>query len=177
MKKEVNISPVIPASVFSWRIIFPVFYSLVSTLLLPLSWWYILTSGDVYDILAGSIVFVMSLVLWLVMVWGELRLRAVRICFKETCIEIVPFLGFGRKQQYQYDQVTGYTTLLQPSLPLPYECITLLGHQKELLQVSAFYFSNYKQLKTLMKEKFEDKGREEYSLKKAFTEIFTSGRR
>lgn len=159
-------------SSFSGRTFLPVFYSLMATLLIPATVWYIFTSSAIYDIIGGLVFFVLLTVIWIVFVWGELRLKAVRIYFREDAIECVPFLGWGRKTSYSHNQITGYKIMLEPALPLPYESIILVSHEKELLQISQFYFRNYEPMKSLISDSFDDLGSEKFSTWKAFTNIF-----
>lgn len=163
---------IVQASSFSGRIFLPVFYSLMVTLLMPATVWYIFTSSTVYDIIGGLIFFVLLTAIWVVFVWGELRLKAFRIYFREDTIECIPFLGLGKKKSYSHNQITGYKIMLEPALPLPYESIILVSHEKELLQLSQFYFRNYEPMKLLIKDSFEDLGREKFSTWKAFAGIF-----
>ena len=174
MEKEKIQLPIIQISVFSGRIVFPVFYSLISSLLLPASLWYILTSTDLYDILPGVLVFVFTLFLWVVMVWGELRLKMSRLYFKEGVMEIISFWGLWGKRICYYEHITGFKTLLEPALPTPYECITLMNGEKKLLRISQFYYSNYDEIKLLVTNTFQDLGREEFSTKRTFADIFKS---
>ncbi len=159
-------------SVFSNRIAIPIFYSLIASLLLPAIVWYIFTSGDVLDIIGGIVAFVLVLIIWLVMVWGELRLKTHRIYFTTNGIEVRPFLGLRKSQTYSYDDITGFTIELQPAYPFPYERITLMSHEKKLLRISQFYFRNYKEIKLLITERFTNYQIQKFSLRKAITEIF-----
>ncbi len=163
---------VIQESVFSNWVIIPVFFSLITTLLLPATSWYILTSNDAFDIIGGAIAFLFELAIWIVMVWGELRLKALRIYFKTNSIEIRPFLGLGKKTLYSYNEISGFTIGLQPAYPLPYEYITLIGNKKRILRISQFYFRNYKEIKLLVIEKFENYQIQKFSLRKLIAEIF-----
>lgn len=160
-------------SLFSGRVGVPVFFSLLTSILLPATVWYILTSQNIFDIIGGIIAFIVILFIWLTMVWGELRLRAIRISFTDSGIELQPFLGFGNKKFYKYDHITGFQTTLQPALPLPNECITLISNKQTVVHISRYYYSNYTALKTLVKQKFDDDGIVQFNLKKMFIEIFS----
>ncbi|MDZ4072708.1 MAG: hypothetical protein U1C70_12850 [Sediminibacterium sp.] len=157
---------------FSNRIAIPIFYSLITSLLLPATIWYIFTSGDVFDIIWGILAFVLVLMIWLVMVWGELRLKIHRIYFTTKGIEVRSFLGIGKKRTYSYDVITGFMIGLQPAYPFPYESITLMLNEKKLLRISQFYFRNYKEIKLLITERFANYQIQKFSLRKAITEIF-----
>jgi hypothetical protein len=159
-------------SVFSRKIVITVFYSLMTSVLLPTIVWYIFTSGSMFDIIGGIVVLMLVLFIWLVMVWGELRLKAIRISFTDNDIVVKSFLGIGNAKKYSYDSITGFQSTLEPALPLPYECIRLMNNQKQVLYISQYYFTNYHQLKVFVIEKFENDGVREFSLKKTFLEIF-----
>ncbi len=159
-------------SKFSIRAIVPLFFGLVSTALLPVTIWYMFTSGDIIDIIGGLIAFVHLLVMWMVVCWGEFRLRALQISLTETHIEVKPFFGLGTMQVYNYESISGFETMLQPALPLPYECLIVSNGAKELVRISQFYFSNYTVLKKIVTEKCKDQGMKRFTLKRAFTEIF-----
>lgn len=169
--KEGTRSPEL-ASVFSRKIVITVFYSLITSILLPAIVWYIFTSGNMFDIIGGILVLVLVLVIWLVMVWGELRLKTHRIYFTTKGIEVRSFLGIGKKRTYSYDAITGFVIGLQPAYPFPYESITLMRNEKKLLRISQFYFRNYKEIKLLITERFANYQIQKFSLRKAITEIF-----
>lgn len=160
-------------SVFSKRIAIPIFYSLITSLLLPGIVWYIFTSGDVLDIIGGIVAFIVVALIWLVMVWGELRLRAIKISFTDNDIVVQSFFGIGDTKIYSYDAITSFHTTLQPALPLPYECITLINNQKKVVHISQYYFANYSQLRGFVTEKFKNNGAKSFSLKKMVREIFS----
>lgn len=128
--KEDTTNPVL-VSVFSNRLVIPVFYGLIISILLPATVWYILTSNDVLDIIGGITAFIVVALIWLVMVWGELRLRAIKISFTDNDIVVQSFFGIGNKKIYSYNTITSFHSTLQPALPLPYECITLINNQKK----------------------------------------------
>lgn len=174
MENKTQQGSIIQVSVFSNGVLIPIFFSLLTTLLLPATIWYIFTSGDVYDILGGIIAFIFIFLIWIVMVWGELRLKAVKIYFKGTVIEVYPFLGLGKKQTYSYDQIESFDFGLQPAYPLPYECITLISNQQDVVRISQFYFRNYQEMKFLVTGKFKDYKIRKFNLRKAFREIFES---
>ena len=159
-------------SKFSIRVVVPIFFGLVSTVSLPVTMWYICTSGDITDIIGGLIALVHLLVMWMVIFLGEFRLRALQLSFTETHIEVKPFLGLGNMQVYSYESIKGFQSMLQPALPLPNECLILSNDAKELVRISQFYFSNYTALKKIVIERCKDQGIKRFSVKKAFTEIF-----
>lgn len=172
LKKDI-IKPEL-VSVFSNRITISIFYSLITSLLLPATVWYIFTSGDVLDIIGGIVAFILVSMIWLVMVWGELRLKTHRIYFKANSIEVRSFFGLGKKQTYAYDTICEYTISLQPAYPFPYECITLISNQKDVLRISQFYFRNYLEMKLLIIDKFKEYKVRKFSLRKSILEIFKS---
>lgn len=172
METNKDITQTIPVSVFSGRVIIPLFFALATTILLPATIWYIFTSGDIIDIIGGLIAFVHLLVMWMILVFGELRLRALQLSFTNTQIEVKPFFGLGKIQIYSYESISGFTTMLQPALPLPNECLILSNETKEVVRISQFYFSNYMALKKLVIERYKNQGIKRFSLKKAFTEIY-----
>lgn len=159
-------------SVFSNRIIIPIFYSFITSLLFPITVWYILTSNDIFDIIGGIVALLLVTLIWLVMFWGELRLKTHRIYFKANSIEVRSFLGLGKKLSCSYDEITGFKIGLQPAYPFPYESITLMRNGKKLLRIPQFYFRNYNEMKLLITERFENNQIEKFSLRKAIIEIF-----
>lgn len=159
-------------SAFSNKMAIPFFCILITSILLPAIVWYIFTSGDVLDIIGGIVVFILVLMIWLVMVWGELRLKTHRIYFTTNGIEVRPFLGLRKSQNYSYNDITGFTIGLQPAYPFPYESITLMSNEKKLLRISQFYFRNYKEIKLLITERFTNYQIQKFSLRKLITDIF-----
>jgi hypothetical protein len=155
--KEDTTSPVL-VSVFSNRIVVPVFYGVITSILLPATVWYALTSNDVFDIIGGIIAFLVIALIWLVIVGGELRLKTHRIYFKAN----------------NYNTISECTIGLQPAYPFPYECITLISNQKEILRISQFYFRNYLEMKLLVIDTFKEYKIIKFSLKKYILEIFKS---
>ena len=170
--KEDTTNPVL-VSVFSNRIVVPVFYGVITSILLPGTVWYTLTSNDIFDMIGGIIAFIVVALIWLVMVWGELRLRAIKISFTDKDIVVQSFFGIGNTKVYSYDTITSFHSTLQPALPLPYECITLINNQKKVVHISQYYFANYNQLRGFVTGKFKNDGAKSFSLKKMFMEIFS----
>jgi hypothetical protein len=164
-------SPVL-VSVFSNRIVVPVFYGVITSILLPATVWYTLTSNDVFDMIGGIIAFIVVALIWLVMVWGELRLKTYRIYFQTNHIEVQSFFGLGKKRIYAYDEINRYIIGLKPAYPLPYESIRLMRDEKKLLWISQFYFRNYKEIKLLITERFEHYQIQKFSLWEAIAEVF-----
>lgn len=169
--QEDTTSPIL-VSVFSNRIVIPVFYGLITSILLPATVWYTLTSNDVLDIIGGVIAFIVVALIWLAIVWGELRLKTYRIYFQKNHIEVRSFFGIGKKHTYTYNDINGYRIGLQPAFPLPYEYIILMRNEKKQLRISQFYFRNYKEIKLLITERFENYQIQKFSLREAITEIF-----
>lgn len=160
------------ASVFSFRVFIPLLLVLLSALLVPVIIWYIFSSGDAFDIIGGIVFFLLLLLIVTVMFWGELRLKAVRIRFTATAVELTPFLGWGKKRSWPYQEIDGYMTGLEPAYPVPNERIVLISHKKEVVQLSRFYFQNYGAMKQFVQDKFEDLGQKPFSMRKAVREIF-----
>ncbi len=129
-------------------------------------------AGLIYISMSIITIIVHLLVIWGVIFWGEFRLRALQLSFTETHIEVKPFFGLGTMQVNNYESISGFETMLQPALPLPYECLILSNGAKELVRISQFYFSNYSALKKIVTEKCKDQGMKRFTLKRAFTEIF-----
>jgi hypothetical protein len=171
IKKDTT-NPVL-VSVFSNRIVVPVFYGVITSILLPVTVWYTLTSNDIFDIIGGIVAFILIAMIWLAMILGELRLRAIKISFTDNDIVVQSFFGIGDTKIYSYDAITSFHTTLQPALPLPYEGITLINNQKKVVHISQYYFANYSQLKGFVMEKFNNDGAKRFSLKKMFREIFS----
>lgn len=155
----------------SLRIILPICLGIISSLGVPATLWYIGTSSG-FDRVFGGVAFLFMALLWFVMVWGELRRKALSIHFKKNIVEIQTFFGYGRKYIYSNDLFTGYYIGLLPALPRPYEQLIMMVNEKQSFPVSEFYFSNYQELKTFIIDHFAYLGVKKYSHAEEFRKIF-----
>lgn len=155
----------------SVRILVPIFFGIIGSLGIPTTLWYVFRSSG-FDLIFGMVALLFMVILWFVMVWGELRKKAVRILFNKNSVEVQQFFGYGRKRVYSYDVFEGYYIGLLPALPKPYEQLIMMLAGKQVFKVSEFYFSNYQEVKTFLIDHFTFLGVREYNNVEELKEIF-----
>ncbi|MEO8150150.1 MAG: hypothetical protein ABI723_21125 [Bacteroidia bacterium] len=122
------------------------------------------TSKDYLFLFFISIVFI-------ILVFGELRTKAISINIYEDIISSKSFLGFGKKRQFDFKYFDGYKTSILIGSGF-YEYLYLMHKDKKVIKISQFYHRNYSELKQIIATKTKNLGDEPFSLLDEFLEVF-----
>ena len=108
------------------------------------------------------------------MIWGELRTKAIKVYIDNSSITKRNFLGLGTTTIYNFSQVSGFRTSNVSSKSGTYEYLYIIVNDKKVIKISEYYHRNYKELKSdLMKKNIRNLGNEFWSFIKETKEIFT----
>jgi len=108
------------------------------------------------------------------LVFGELRTKAVKIYIGNSSIAKKSFLGLGLETTYNFSDLSGYKTSKLSSKNGTYEVLYVMSGDKKVIKLSEFYHSNYKELKAdLMRKNLKSLGVEYWSFIRETKEIFT----
>ena len=157
----------------SYRVALPLLLGLTASLGVWITVWYMFTS-PLPDAALALVPLAFFSVLWSTMVWGELRIKAVRIRSYDTYIECTHFMGFGKKTTFAGSRLQGVKTSLLPAFPRPWEERMVTGASNELFKQSGFYHQNYGQVKQMLCSRWADHGYKKFDLKESVRAIFTT---
>ncbi len=122
---------------------------------------------------AGIIIFLALLVfIWIWMLFGEIRTKAVKVTVENNHITVSNYLGFGKKKRYSLAAFDGYKTSILPSEYDTYEFFYLMADNKKRIKLSQFYHKNYKELKDNLTRKVRNLGNEKFNMLREIKEIF-----
>lgn len=85
--------------------------------------------------------------IWIWLIFGELRTKTVSVSFDEDRIIVRGYLGLGKFKVYHLSDISGFKTSVLSSRGGSYEYLYLMVGNKKIAKLSAFYHSNYKQVK------------------------------
>ena len=107
---------------------------------------------------------------WLV--FGEMRVRMIAVKIATDHLVIAPFLGQGKKRNGYLITLDGFETVLLPSRYNSYEYLFILRSGKRVVRLSAFYHSNYEELKALLCRKLKPLGGDGFEVSKELRDMF-----
>lgn len=108
----------------------------------------------------------------IVLLFGELRKRAIQITLNENSIDIKSYLGFGLEKEIDFKDFDGFTTSIFPSAIGTYEYLHIRKNDRKVITISEFYHKNYFELKDQLKNKMKFIGDRPYNVFKELMEIF-----
>jgi hypothetical protein len=109
----------------------------------------------------------------ILLIWGELRTKVIKVYIGKDSISKKVFLGLGVKRQYQFKDINGLKTSLVFSRGGTFEYLYIIVDDKKVVKISEFYHRNYKELKrTLMIRGVKNLGNEDWSFLRETREIF-----
>jgi hypothetical protein len=84
---------------------------------------------------------------WVWIVLGELRTKTISINFEGDKVLVRRFFGLSVVKAYEISKVSGFKTSVLSSQGRSYEYLYLMVGDRKIAKLSAFYHSNYKDLK------------------------------
>ncbi|WP_183566323.1 hypothetical protein [Mucilaginibacter sp. SP1R1] len=88
------------------------------------------------------------LFIWIWMFFGELRTKIIKIERENENVIVRRYLGIGNSKHYNLLDISGFKTSVLSSKGGSYEYLYLMMDNKKVAKLSAFYHSNYKELKS-----------------------------
>lgn len=119
----------------------------------------------------GFLIFFYLLVfIWLV--FGELRTKAVAVKITDNEIFKKGYLGLGMTKQFQFGECSHITSLVLTSNYGSYEYLYLWKDNKKVVKLSEYYHRNYSELKNQLISKVEYSGEVPFIMYEEIKEIF-----
>ncbi|MBL7699796.1 MAG: hypothetical protein JNK79_16635 [Chitinophagaceae bacterium] len=111
-------------------------------------------------------------VLGLMMIFGELRRRTIKVTIDSETITVRRYLGWGREELHFLNAFEGYHTTQLQSRYGSYEYLYLMQQGKKVIKLSEFYHKNYNELKEAIATKVKFAGNVQYSWSREMKEFF-----
>ncbi len=133
-----------------------------------------LKGGFSPDLPIYIVLFFSSLMLFcfLLLLFGELRTKAIYIRIEDDKIIVKRYLGLGSKREFKIDNFDGYTVSNLYSFSGIHEYLYLTKNGRKMIKISEFYHTNYLQLKEAIHSKVNFTGRTKFRMVDELTEIF-----
>ncbi|WP_295720885.1 hypothetical protein [Mucilaginibacter sp.] len=113
--------------------------------------------------------------LWIWLIFGELRTKAISIEIEDRTFVIKRYLGLGTSRRFDLDDISGFKTSILSSKSGSYEYLYLMVGVKKVAKLSMFYHSNYKELKRyIVSMNIKNIGFERFSNRQELKDIFSS---
>lgn len=109
---------------------------------------------------------------WIWLVFGELRTRAIVVVIEKKTITSSSFLGLGAKKQFDFNEFDDFITIMLSSESGDYEYLHLIKNGKKIISLSEFYHNNYLELKRAISAKVKFNGDKPASLLSEIKNIF-----
>lgn len=121
----------------------------------------------------GLIVFLIFMIaLAAIMIFGELRKRAIKVTIDNEMITVKRYLGLGREEFHFLSSFDGYNCSNLEAEMRAYEYLYLMKEGKKIIKLSEFYHANYNDLKSAISRKVKFKGTIPYSFWREAREFF-----
>lgn len=116
--------------------------------------------------------YIPEVILVCIMIFGELRRRAIKVIIDSETITVKRYMGWGKEQLYFLNQFDGfYTTNLQ-SENGGYEYLYLMKDDKKIIKLSEFYHANFQEMKSAISDKVKNFGPLKYNFWREVKEFF-----
>lgn len=123
--------------------------------------------------LAGLIVFLIFMIgLGFLMIFGELRKRAIKVSVDSETITVRRYLGLGGEELHFFNSFDGYHCSNLEAETRAYEYLYLMREGKKVIKLSEFYHANYYDLKSAIARKVKYKGEIAYNFWREAREFF-----
>jgi hypothetical protein len=110
---------------------------------------------------------------WMWIILGELRTKAIRVEFGYDHLTVRRYLGWGPEKTYYFTDIAGYQTAILPARGTSYEYLYLISGGKKVVKLSQFYHKNYDELKAyIISLKINNLGFEQFGYGRELKEIF-----
>ena len=137
--------------------------------------YFIFSSIDMSDFGVSMLIFLTAIFLifvWIWIVFGELRTRAVVVVIEKKTITSTNFLGLGTKKEFDFSEFDGFITVMLSSESGDYEHLYIFKSNKRIISLSEYYHSNYTELKRAIREKVRFNGDKPTSIMSEIKNIF-----
>ena len=158
-------------STFKFRAYVPLGLFLLVTLLIIYFTKSFIEKPDL-PILAILAFMLLFLFIWVWLLFGELRTKAIKLEIHEQEIFVRNYLGFGIRKVYKFSQFDGFETALLSTQYGEYEYLYLIKNQKKIIKISQFYHANYEELKESISKKCKNLGIKPFKMSQELKEIF-----
>lgn len=95
------------------------------------------------------------LLIWIWLIFGELRKKTIVVKIDSNSITIKHFMGLGLSNQIMFSEFNGYITTTQDSRVAKYEYLYLINKNEKEIVISEFYHQNYHELKNEISKKLD----------------------
>jgi hypothetical protein len=113
---------------------------------------------------------VLFLILWIWLVFGELRTQMIQVTIQKSEVEKRNYLGFRRK--YDFRNFDGFQTSIISSKSGRFEYLYFIKDDKKIIKISEAYHKNYFDLKENISTHLKDLGEIQFSYLDEFKEVF-----
>nr|WP_294946123.1 hypothetical protein [uncultured Mucilaginibacter sp.] len=115
------------------------------------------------------------LFVWVYLVLGEMRTKAISVTIDEDEIRVRRFIGLSTTKIYPFSTFDGYRLSILTDKAGNYEYLYLILGDKKAVKISEKFHANYQELKrTIINKGVKNLGFEPYSSLREFKEIFGS---
>ncbi len=109
---------------------------------------------------------------WIVLIFGELRRRAITIIIENDMIKTRSYFGLGSTRVFSIQEFDGFITSTLPSQSGTYEYLYLIKGDKKTITISQFYHKNYSEMKNIISSKIKNIGFQRFNVLAYFKDIF-----
>jgi hypothetical protein len=114
-------------------------------------------NGDIHP--AAVLAFIVFFgIIWIWIVFGELRTKVVKVELYENEIILSRYFGIGKKEVYRVPEFEKFEISLVPSKYDTYEFLSLVSNGKKVIRLSSYYHKNYADLKFALIARLKDPG-------------------
>lgn len=157
---------------FKFGAYFVAVLSIIFTIMMLLS-FSVYLFGIIVPIGIALLFYFWLILVWIWLVYGELRTKAVAVYVAFDYFTVKGYLGLGPEKTYYFNEVDGYLTAILPAKGTSYEYLYIVKGGKKVIKLSQFYHSNYAELKdTISSTNIKDLGYEDFSYGRELKEIF-----
>jgi hypothetical protein len=121
----------------------------------------------------GYLITTFLFIVLFVLVFSELRTKAIKVKVDNEKISVRNYLGLGRVKHYYFKDISGFKISFLPSTYTLNEFLYLMIKDRKVIKLSAFYHRNYTDLKEVIVSRSKDLGVESFSFIDEFIELFT----
>ncbi len=144
---------------------------LLALLFIAIVWFQVNSSGGSVLLLMLILLPVILIFVWLI--WGELRKNILRISIENDRIKVTNFQGVGVTTIFYFSEIDGFKTSVLPSEYKDYEYLYIIRRGQKIVTVAEFYYKNYAQLKLEISKKCRPLGTEKFNVARKFKELFS----
>lgn len=111
--------------------------------------------------------------LFVVYFWlTEFRTRAHKLTIDNDTVCVNRLFGLGKSVFFDLKTLEGFETSIQSGKSGSFEFLFVIKNGKRVACISAFYHSNYDELKKILEKKIINFGEKEYNFKREYNQMF-----